>query len=600
MTLRPGTTALLAALAAASCNNSKGGGASDGGADAAPDATLGATCAEQDDPHCDNPVSRALIPHLRGAGIAPRDADAAEVCRRMAVDLIGRIPKPAELATCRTQTPAQMADTFMAMPEYARTQRRAWGERLSYDSYRMWHGHVVDLDDLVASLYRGDLRYDDFAGRVVTHPGFYARHQGDDWSALVVSTFLGRTARPDELAGLRPLTRIWSQRRFCDGAVYWNLEKLGVAEDDAKLYCSLSFEWGLNPCACQPGLGSPGCRSTTLGRTVDFGMEGCTGDLGDLVRAANARWPGLRSTCADGTTGCRDLDLGDRPLEPLRAMSAGQRLRLDSLGQALAARGEFWEAAADHELRALLGWWQTSFSRPTTDVPEVRAVLADELRRTGSLRDVQKLVVTSLLYTAPASPPPAVTEPPLWSMGPTKLLGAESWLDSAGVAVGETLGVCDFRAVTSVSVEFGFIWADQALTEKQASTLGTSFSPARYQTAARALGGCTADQARPAASSVGLTLAEDRNAQLLCALGSAVLPAGFKPGDSGDGALDAGVRHLYEQVLARSASDAEVTAMRADMRACLAAGKAAGCAGPEEAIRWACHRLIDSAEFGLY
>src|SRR5690348_9456770 len=53
---------------------------------------LGAGCVEQPDPHCNNLVNRALVPMLRGANIEIRDESKSELCRRMALDLIGRTP----------------------------------------------------------------------------------------------------------------------------------------------------------------------------------------------------------------------------------------------------------------------------------------------------------------------------------------------------------------------------------------------------------------------------------------------------------------------------------------------------------------------------
>src|SRR5262245_17877724 len=82
------------------------------------------SCEGQPDPHCDHPIDRLLVPKLRAAGVPIRDADPEELCRRMAIDLIGRGPTAAELAACRGQTPAQMFDALVAKPGYLREQRR--------------------------------------------------------------------------------------------------------------------------------------------------------------------------------------------------------------------------------------------------------------------------------------------------------------------------------------------------------------------------------------------------------------------------------------------------------------------------------------------
>ena len=67
-----------------------------------------------------------------------------------------------------------------------------------------------------------------------------------------------------------------------------------------------------------------------------------------------------------------------------------------NLLRALSARPDFWEAAADRELKRFLDWWQAGLRRPDYDIPLVRSTLADELRRTGSIRQLQRTIVTSL------------------------------------------------------------------------------------------------------------------------------------------------------------------------------------------------------------
>src|SRR5688572_10279163 len=128
------------------------------------------SCEAQPDPHCDHPIDRILIPRLRELGTGPRDASADEVCRRMAIDLIGRAPNAQERAACRTQSFDQMADTFLGRPEFVRTQRRAWGELAKYESLIVWGADIADLDGLVGKLYRGNVDYAEFVKQFVVHP----------------------------------------------------------------------------------------------------------------------------------------------------------------------------------------------------------------------------------------------------------------------------------------------------------------------------------------------------------------------------------------------------------------------------------------------
>ena len=167
---------------------------------------LGPGCNEVPDPHCNNLVNRLIVPMLRGSNIPIHDESHSELCRRMALDLIGRTPTVEENAQCQRETPEQMADRFMASPEYVRQQRRAWGERF-YNLDEQWYPYAVEVDDLVELLYRDYIQYPEFIIRLIVHPGFYASFRGDDWSSNVVRYALGRNARADEIAALRPLAR---------------------------------------------------------------------------------------------------------------------------------------------------------------------------------------------------------------------------------------------------------------------------------------------------------------------------------------------------------------------------------------------------------
>jgi hypothetical protein len=108
------------------------------------------SCEERSDPLCDHPINRIVIPKLRATGLEPKLGDRGVVCRRLAIDLIGRIPTLDELGACTAkETLADRADYFMAMPEYILTQQRSWAEAIGFDTYLMWYGYAVVLDLLV-------------------------------------------------------------------------------------------------------------------------------------------------------------------------------------------------------------------------------------------------------------------------------------------------------------------------------------------------------------------------------------------------------------------------------------------------------------------
>jgi hypothetical protein len=587
--------------------------------DAAPPRAI--SCEEQGDPHCAHPIDRLLVPKLRAIGLGPRDGDALRVCRRLSIDLVGRIPTIDELATCVGESPDQRVDTFMQKPEYVLTQQRAWAEAFGYNSFLMWYGDAYDIDRIVGKLYTGELDYAGFASEIAFHPGFYALHQCDDWTGHLFYTFLGRTARSDEIAGMRPLTRVFESRVFCDAAI-WSASYAFELEDgwpdaEAKLYANEgcvaagSEEFAVNFCGCEPGYGFVGCQSNTLGTPIDFGTDGCA-NFDDEFNPQNYYRvgefsPGLRTACKVGSTesACQDKLVDDYEqvagvLQPYARLEGPMRDRLMGIGRALAARRDFWEAGADRELSRFIGWWKDGVRRPDFDLPEVRALLASELEKTGSVRAIQKLILTSLLYTGNEEPPKgraADEKLPLWTMGSTKLLTAENWLDSAAIATqGAILGHCDFRFVANG--EEGVFSVDPELVRHVPSPLGDLFPEERYRSSAQLLGGCAADTPRPRVSTVGVTYAQHDLSRSLCANAALVLPADFDAADGSDAALARSARHIINHALTREATEAELGELTAEMKECLTAPD--GCESPEAAVRWLCTRILDSAEFALY
>src|SRR5689334_3682608 len=74
------------------------------------------------DSHCEHPIDRLVIPRLRDLGIEPRDAAPGEYCRRLSIDLLGRVPTDDELAACiALPDAAARVDATMANPLYERT-----------------------------------------------------------------------------------------------------------------------------------------------------------------------------------------------------------------------------------------------------------------------------------------------------------------------------------------------------------------------------------------------------------------------------------------------------------------------------------------------
>jgi hypothetical protein len=583
-----------------------------------PPAEPGLSCDDRPDPHCDHPIDRLLIPELRKLGLEPRDASAEELCRRMAFDLVGRGPTRAEQAACVGRTAGEIFDQLVVHDDYVRTQRRAWAEILGYDTITTWPDDLVDLDRQVEALYRDQITYPEFVIAVAMHPGFESLHPGDSWTTAMYSAFLGRTARADEVAAIRPLTGVWSVRGFCDRGMWWTEYSRqingGADETTAVLNADTTCrngkpEWMFNPCLCTPRDGFPGCTTTALGRAIELPAE-CVNpdsiyDVVNRVRAVDYT-PGADSTCPDGTVRpeCADrlinVDGTLSPFVPLPRASASLQAAIDGVGEALVARGDLWEATVNREARRLLGWWQATFRHPDSDLPEVRTLLADLVRGGDTIRELQRLLMTSQLYVQPADVPvlsTAITsiDPdhlPPWIAGPSKLLSGESWLDTVGEGVGLVPQRCDFRFVTIGG--YGTYYVDPRLVDRRPSSLDDVYYDGYSTNSMGRLSGCNSEVKRPEVSNVGLAFNQSDIARVLCAYGETVTPAGW----SGD--LNEAATELVANLWHRTPRAGEIEALVNDMQACMAVGGTEGCADDDVAVRWLCHRLVDSVEFTTY
>jgi hypothetical protein len=282
---------------------------------------------------------------------------------------------------------------------------------------------------------------------------------------------------------------------------------------------------------------------------------------------------------------------GQTALPPLQLIDSEGRKQLAQIGDALTARGDFWETEVDREAKLLLGWWQTTFRQPDSDLPDVRRALAERLRDGGNVRDLQRVILTSVLYTSSADAP--IDDAPDFAMGPTKLMTAETWLDSAALAVGEPSGVCDFRWVTPEGY-YDTSVVDSRYAEKRQRSIYDTRTEQSYIELAIQLGGCSSESKRPPLSNVGMTFTEGGLTEMLCAYGRGVVPEGW----TGD--LGVAARHVIATTLARTPDDTEVSELVGEMTACMNAGATDGCADPETAARWLCQRALESVEFTTY
>lgn len=565
------------------------------------------TCVGRD-ASCTNRIDSLVVPRLAQLGMTPARADAPELCRRLAIDILGRSSSGDELTFCKgtlaTKGVEAVVDAWLDLPDHDRTERRNWANLVAYDVSLSNYRYVIDADEIAGALARGVIGYDEFATRLVIHPAFYARHPDDDWSRQIFALFLGRTARADETKALRPLVSVWSGRT------------VGETRD----FREVAFDF------CQCELVAGGCVSHALGVPVDLNNL-CVKEAPPATKPAKGRTfkrppppppPPSFITMGDPMERneaklVRMIDVGDDLALPTPLASARQRAALKSIGAALTRRRDFWEAAVDREMRRYLGWWQTAFKRPESDLPEVRFALATELARSKSIRDLDRTILTSVLYTMPATERSDLSKEAQtvrWTSGPRKLLAGEPWLDSLGMSVGEDLGVCDHRFRSSrfdLSAEesegndpseaSGSPYVDPIPIIRRKSTLIdlSTKEPFDYSKAAQLVGGCGGSA--PMISSLGLAQSQRELAATICAGGRSMTPSTVK-----GARLEDDARRVVVRMLGREATDAEATRFAREMRECMtvAPGGAVACDSRVSATRWLCTRIATSTEFGTY
>ena len=278
-------------------------------------------CDPEAEPRCGHPVDAVVLPRLQFK--APAE-DRGLLCRRLAVDILGRGPTPTERDACEAGETEAIVDAWLATPEHRLLQRRAWAALIDYDAHYVWPPLVDDLDALTDELAADAIGYPEVRG-----PGGAAPLRSSPATPTRTGcgrsscSSSGRSARPDEVAALMPLLGIWWSRDFYDRRApqeYFD-------------------EFGFSGCGCAE---RGGCRSDALGEMVDFG-EACD-------RPAR-----LVDVSPDGARFRSDLVAG-APSDRCPRASPELRKRLHGLSKALAARFDFYEAAVDRELRRYLGW----------------------------------------------------------------------------------------------------------------------------------------------------------------------------------------------------------------------------------------------------
>jgi hypothetical protein len=466
-------------------------------------------------PEVQHPLDKALCAELYDTGYRPVLALDAEVCGRLWVDLTGARATADQLQNeCIGKPIEAVIEAAQASDAYRRTQRRYWADRLSYSDALVDPGSIKALDALVDELYRGQISYHDFAIRALAHPGFVGRHNGygqpDMVARAAFDAFLGRPATRPEALDLGNLWRPWVTNGFRGGLD-------GARAPDA--YYGMGTEPWIDPQACAAGVNT--CESALLGNAaLEFPANGRT------------QWIELK-------------DLTPEDWESLRAP-----------GRLFVTLDAFWEAQVDDVLVRYLGYDLGALR------PKARQALVDIFEENGGdVLELERIVLTSWAYrqTAeelPSTPRPEVLKNIPFAYGPTKLMIAESWLQSIGSIIGRSMGECDWRYPNLP--EYALPPESIAPLEDVYPRNGDGTFDLTFRNSARVLGGCPGSfdygsfSVTGRSNHIGLITAVAQEEELvkICFLGDvpALFPAGLDVSDTRVESIEATARHVLERI----------------------------------------------------
>ncbi len=171
---------------------------------------------------------------LQRLGIVPSaPAGDATFLRRAYLDVIGRLPTPAEMrAFLEDGTPdkrRQLVDQLLERPEYADYWANKWADLLRPNPYRVGIKAVYNLDAWLRDAFRRNMPYDQFVRELITAQGstfrngavtvFRDRRQPDEIAPMVSQLFLG--IRLECAKCHHHPFEIWGQEDFYSFAAYF-------------------------------------------------------------------------------------------------------------------------------------------------------------------------------------------------------------------------------------------------------------------------------------------------------------------------------------------------------------------------------------------
>lgn len=510
---------------------------------------------------CQTPIDRAVQEEFTCRLTPIEYADDAELCRRLFVDLAGVVPSRAEYeATCKGKTLEQIADDLMARESYVLTRQRLWADRFAYNDGRSWYKNLTGLDALVGQLYRGEIDFKQFVTKGAIHPGVVSRDEADGRVEAVFSAFALRSPSADELADFANLYRIYSQ----------------VAGTDPDIADFRPQRVQILPCRCA-GARRVQCQAS-------------------LISNEDVTLPLRFPQAAD----CQ-AEAGNTFL--FEDATADELLIQEAAGRLLISRPDIFRQQVIEALARLLNY------DPSVQFPAIQDELERALFENGSLRQLERTILTSVLYRQTSEPKtPAKdcngSDSKLFS-GPRRLMNADQLLDSISKVTSYDFGRCDHRmqvrsfmrkVAGSPDIET-YAPSNAVYTYPVADT--ASFKPDyAYRDRSQSLGGCpdyvTALRQNEVGPFRALTL--DRLVREACGAPESAAFAQLSV-DGSDASMQAAITKQYEQMFFKVPSEADNAAGVAAMKACI--GGEADCTNANVTTRM-CAAWLKSARFVTY
>lgn len=529
-----------------------------------PDGTALPDCGPQCTAYCDalqlsNPVNRGLCKSLWGVGLAHQPVVKVEACRRLHVDLIGRLPTREDvISTCDGKNWGEVAVSLINSPEFVKINQRRWADRLLYDTQAVSVERIYDMDNLVGKLYRGLIAYDQFAAIVSAHPVLTRRFDTpEDRADALFWIFLGRPPLGPEHADMARLYTLW----YND---YYDHPELGMRLPDAHIRYRCIDEAG-NP--------DPGTRAECT--SILYGQN-------ELILKPDIR--------------ARRNDRGERTMWS-GVIKADEWEKLQTPGRLVAGMPTFWEKVVDDVLMQYLDYDLGNLV-PTVRDELVRYILAFN----GDIRALHFAVVTSVVYLQSMTQESQTDY--RWGYGPMRQIDAESWIDSIKHMTSYDLSTCDHRLTRPQDFMQADTIAGLALIERSDWMLRGDGVDYGYRDVARGLGGCPDNSVGGRFKIISiLTTAQQLNfVNTVCDAGfegGGVAVENLLPTDiNGNSALtqEMGEKifsHQTSQFLGRLPTDEEKSMARESAQMC------SGCNAGQFA-RPTCFAILSSAEMLFY